>query len=359
MAIFFQTLFITFGMAFVGRLSMQKYNFKKLMEFDIQRPNIVFVILITTVLILVSGLRSNIGDTIYYKHIYTITEFTLSDLDFTSDFGFDILQFFLQRITPNPQILLMVTALFTNAFIIKTMYKYSGLFEMGLFYYITMGIYLVTMNGVRQYLAASIIFLGTKYLLNRDWKKYVLIVLVACTFHVTAVVMLPTYFFATKKAWSKYTLLILGLGVILVVFYQYLYSFIYAAGGERFSSYEGFDEGGANIIRLLVFIAPSIIAFFGRKRLPELTPYSDIIVNMCILGIFFMIISLQNWIFARMAIYFNLYQMLLVSWLVNLFVKKDRKLIYLILLVCYFLYFYYEQVIILNINYRSDLLGIG
>ena len=49
---------------------------------------------------------------------------------------------------------------------------------------------------------------------------------------------------------------------------------------------------------------------------------------MAIIGLMFMIISTQNWIFARFSIYFNLYQLILISWVVKLFHEKDQRFIY-------------------------------
>ena len=67
-----------------------------------------------------------------------------------------------------------------------------------------------------------------------------------------------------------------------------------------------------------------------------------------------MIIATQNWIFARFTIYFSLYSFILISWVVMLMVKKDQKFIYYSILICYFIFFYYEQVIGFNMKYKSD-----
>jgi transmembrane protein EpsG len=70
----------------------------------------------------------------------------------------------------------------------------------------------------------------------------------------------------------------------------------------------------------------------------------------------FMLMSTQNWIFARVSIYFELYNLILISWVVKLFREKDQKFVYFGIVVCYLIYFYYEHVISLNIQYRSDFL---
>ena len=58
---------------------------------------------------------------------------------------------------------------------------------------------------------------------------------------------------------------------------------------------------------------------------------------MAILGFVFMIISTQNWIFARFSIYFNLYQLILISWVVKLFIKKIKDLFIMV----FYLFYYF------------------
>ena len=58
--------------------------------------------------------------------------------------------------------------------------------ELSLFVYIASGMYTVSMNGIRQSLAAAIIFAATKYILNGNFKKFLLVILLASTFHQTA-----------------------------------------------------------------------------------------------------------------------------------------------------------------------------
>ena len=111
------------------------------------------------------------------------------------------------------------------------------------------------------------------------------------------------------------------------------------------------------MLRVLVTSVPLLLAFMGRDRLRELFPASDVIVNMAVLGVVFMLVSTQNWIFARFYYYFGLYQLILIPWVVQSFRERDRKLIYFGILIFYFVFFYYETVISLGIEYKSHLFG--
>ncbi|MCM3115096.1 EpsG family protein [Neobacillus sp. MER 74] len=322
------------------------------------KPNKIFILGALLSLIMVSGLRNNIGDTFFYMHSYKIFDFTWELIKSQKDIGFGILQMLLKRYSDDPQILIFTTAVITNLFILIVLYKYSRILELSIYVYITGGLFLITMNGIRQCLAASIIFTATKYLIEGNWFKYTLVIIFASLFHQSALILIPIFFLVRYKAWSKATLILLLMSVIIVLGFNQFSSVLFSTIQDtQYSEYSNFSEGGANKIRVVVFAAPLVIAYFGRDRLREIFPESDFIVNMSIIGLVFMIISTQNWIFARFNIYFELYQIILISWIVKVFNEKDQKLIYYAILICYFAYYYYESVISLNIVYKSSYLG--
>lgn len=318
------------------------------------KPNKFLVFFTMITLVLVSGLRNNIGDTFFYMHSYKNTTFNWEQIKEGKDIGFNIFQMILQQFSRDPQILLLVTALITNALIVFVLYKYTKIFELSLYVYITGGMYLTSMNGIRQYLAAAVIFAATKYIFEGNWKKYILIVLLASTIHQTALILIPIYFIVRRKAWSWQTYVTLFGAVLIVIgFNQFMEILFSALGDSQYGEYKNFSEGGANILRVAIYAPPIMIAYFGREKLREIFPKSDYIVNMSILSLVFMIISSQNWIFARFSIYFGLYQLILISWIIKLFSDKDQKLIYYVILVFYFIFYFYENVVSMGIIYES------
>lgn len=319
------------------------------------KPNKLFAFGAMVILVLISGLRRNIGDTYYYRHAYETTTFTWEIVWEGKDMGFGLLQMLLQEISRDPQILIFTTALITNVLIVIILYKYSRMFELALYVYITGGLFLVSMNGIRQFLAAAIIFAATKFIIDGSWKKFTLVVLLASTFHQSALILIPIYFLIRRKAWTKTTAWLLALAVVIVIGYEQFSDLLFSSiSNTQYGGYSEFSEGGASILRIAVTAAPLILAYLGRDKLREIFPSSDYFVNLGLLNLVFMIISLQNWIFARFTIYFGLYQLIIMAWIVKLFHEKDQKFIYYAILVLYFIYFYYEHVISLNIDYRSD-----
>ncbi|QOR65492.1 EpsG family protein [Cytobacillus suaedae] len=322
------------------------------------QPNKLLFLFSILSFIVVSGLRHNIGDTPFYKHAYIINDFTWEYVKAQDDIGFAILQMILKMYTNDPQPLIFITAFVTNLLILLVFYKYSRLVELSIYVYITGGLFLVTMNGIRQCLAAAILFAGTKFLIEGNMVKYFLVVVFASLFHQSALVLILVYFLVRYKPWTKATLVLLFFAAVIVMGFNQMSTVLFSAiENTQYSVYSDFDEGGANIIRVIVFAAPLVIAFLGREKLRQIFPQSDVFVNMALVGLAFMIISTANWIFARFNIYFELYQLVLVSWTIHLFKERQQKLVYLGLLSCYFAYYFYESVLNLNVRYISRFFG--
>ncbi|PLR68739.1 EpsG family protein [Bacillus sp. UMB0893] len=322
-----------------------------------QKLNPFLVILTISCLVIVSGLRNNIGDTPFYVHSYILFNYSLYELDYTGDFGFSILQLLLKNISNDPQILLFVTALITNSLIVIVLYRYSRIFELSIYVYITSGMYTVSMNGIRQYFAAAIVFLGTKFILNGEIKKYLLTIIIASTFHKSAIVLLPIYFIVRREAWTKMTVSILLTSILIVIGYNEFSTILFTAlKTTQYAHYSEFQEGGASYLRVAVNIVPLIIAYIGKEKLKSLWPKSGYIVNLSIINFLFLVISTQNWIFARFSIYFGLYNLILISWLIVLFKNRNKRIIYYCILIFYIIYFYYEHVLALDVFYESNYL---
>ncbi|MBD3107691.1 EpsG family protein [Bacillus sp. AGMB 02131] len=357
MTILWINLALVFIFSILSRLFAKPAYLDNGINTNYPKPNKLLVFLVMATLVIVSGLQTNIGDTPLYAHSFKTQEFNWEKVKEGKDIGFGIYQMILQNFTDKPQYLIFITAMVTNILIIAVFYNYSKFFELSTFVYITGGTHVVSMNGLRQVMAAAICFIAIKYLLKGNFVKYALIILFASTFHFSALILLPMYFLTRVKAWSKFTIFSLVVSILIVIGFEQFTSILFSAIEDtQYSEYSSFDEGGANIIRVVVSSAPLILAYLGRDKLREVFPNVDYIVNMSLFGLIFMIISTQNWIFARVSIYFNLFQLVLISWILVIFARKDQKFIYYCMLIFYFAYYYYETVISLNLYYRSPIL---
>lgn len=340
MTVFYSTLISTFLLGFL--VKMNDYKYKELSK--------IFIFFTMAIFILVAGLRWNIGDTGMYKHYYNTLGTLTSINDVKKDKGFTYFLLFLYTYSRDPQFMIFITSLITQGCIIYGLAKYRSYFELEVYMYITCGIFLVTMNGMRQALAGSIIFACTKMIEKSKFIPYAIIVIICSTFHTSALIMIPLYFIVRQEVWSKETMFIITISSLAFVFFNELMpTFFDAIKDTSYSEYEdlmGEDGVGASFTRVLVNAVPVILAYINRKKINEIWPDSKIFINFSIINLIIMSFSLYNWIFARFQLYFQYYNIVLIPFIIkNCFERKERDLIYFLFIVLYFGFFYYEQVI--------------
>lgn len=312
------------------------------------------------VFILVSGLRTNLGDTGFYMHSYeNLKNFT----GFTEDMGdkgFIIFQLILYSICSEPQFMVFITAMITQFINIYVLQKYKSYIELEIYMYFAAGYFLVTMNGIRQSFVASILFIATDLIVKGRFIPYFLVVMVLCSMHASAFIMIPAYFIVRQKAWSKSTLIVTGVAsIFFLFFYQLIPLVLDTIGNNTYSAYEDSlltPGSGSSFIRVIVASVPVILSYLYRVRINEIWKESNIFVNMSLLNLIVVIFGLYNWIFVRFSIYFQLYNFVLLPFIIkNCFIsKKEQRLIYYLFMVCYFIFLYKEQVVDgLALGYRS------
>ncbi|MDM0879447.1 EpsG family protein [Clostridium perfringens] len=347
MAAFYFALIGSYVFSLIARIIKNKKNY----------PNLYFSIFVILLLALIAGLRWGIGDTPAYVHLYSLIE-PGYDPKGGYELGFVLFLAILKIISKDPQFMIFVTGIITTILNLWTIRKYckDSYFELAIFVYVASGYYLVTMNGIRQSLAASIIFAGTSFILRGEFKKYLFLCILMTTFHTSALVMIPVYYVVRNEAWSKRIYQLLILFLIGMVLYGPLMEVVYKIlGDSKYAGYQDSNEGGASIIRVAVFFVPVFLSYIKRDILKEKWPESNIFVNMALISFLVMGFSLYNWIFARFTIYFQLYNFILLAYIIkNCFFGSERRLIYYYFLVCYFLFFIYEYKISLGIVYVSN-----
>lgn len=172
----------------------------------------VSIVLVTIPLVIVSGLRWRVGTDFgtYYATFGEIPnyKFGLFFSEVYSNFipyerGFSILIWTIGIINKNPQFIMFITSLINIGIVIYTLKKYSDNFSLSIYLYITTMIYYSAFNGIRQWIASVFIFLAYKYLVTRNFKKYLIFIIIASTIHVSALIMIPMYFISNFKPFKK------------------------------------------------------------------------------------------------------------------------------------------------------------
>lgn len=334
---------INLGFVWVMSILAVKFSTKPKGQFEVyKKPNLVFVVIALIPLILVCGLRWRVGtDYNNYVDLYYLN----STGDFwgalqTGDPAFSVLAWFCSRIIYEPQIMFMVCSIFITTIIVLGIRDYSCMFELSMFLYITEMTYYSQFNGVRQWIASAIIFFAFRYLIREQRNKYFICVLVAASFHISALVLIPLYFTIKLKPWSKYILLLVTSVVIsFLMFPQVMDVLFNIFEGRRYQVYLKPMEGddGVNLLRVLVAAIPVIISLIYHKKIINDKKVS-LLVNLSLFNFIFLFLATRSTVIARMCFYFGPYNILLIPELVRLEKSKFKYIIYVIVMVMFMLY---------------------
>ncbi|MEE1065449.1 MAG: EpsG family protein [Acutalibacteraceae bacterium] len=327
-------------------------------------PNPIAVILPIIFYTVFVALRKTIGDTYFYMHSFNLMpDYNPVEIEyfFTGMFGF--FQNIIRNMTDDPQWLIAFAAVFSIPVPLIILYKYCPRFEMAIFMFVAFSYLGGAMNGMRQYMAASIVILGTRYLFSErktDFIKYAVLVLLAYCMHNSAIIMLPIYFVVRRKAWKATSyLMVVGSMVAVVIFDAILPQFLSALEQTSYSNYSengwftSGTEGGSSLIRVMFIAYPLIVAYLNRERLKMLGRVGDILANIVFVDVAIYMLALYNWIFARLAIYLAIYFIIFTVWVVNYAVKPKDRSLYVTLTVI--IYLFYSRMDSFTISmYESD-----
>lgn len=271
------------------------------------------------------------------------------------DKGFGVLVVVLKALLGDHyRIYLGVIAGFCLLCVFSVYRKHSSNLFMSAFLFIASGEFVMwTHNGMRQFIAVSMIFAATDLLLRKKYIPYCLIVLLASTIHGSALIMIPVILVVQGKPWNIKAIAML-LAILAVTSSTDLLNDILIGVMEN-SQYSNDVEtlmgtGGVNIFRVLVFAIPPLLALLFRREITRLDiPLINLAVNMSIvsLGVYIIALYTSGIYIARIPIYFSLYNYILLPWIIErFFEKQSAKLIHVCVMACYMAYYYYQMHIV-------------
>ncbi len=366
MEIYFAVFIVCFIMAYIAR----KFPVPCREGPFYERSRWFGYFLVALLFSLVAGFRSGgVGDTGIYLYYYKIpleTGFwhSIDHALHLKEPAYSVFTVILKTISMNPVMFTMATSIITCFLFIRTIWKYTDYFEMGVVIFFCYDFYMFALNGIRQFLASAIIFAGIKWLLNGNWAKYFILVLFASAIHSSAIFMIPIYFLVHRRAWSLGTsaLLVIGVG-LFTVFPLVLPQLADMLSDTAYSKYTGdllesSAGGGSNYIRVLIAAVPMALAYLSRRRLHDFWPQSDIIVNMSIMNFLILLVSTYNWLVARLAFYTIPFNALLVPLIISKsFEGRTKKVMYLVTTILFVAYGAFQG-FWFAYTYESDFLGI-
>jgi len=280
---------------------------------------------------------------------------------------------------------LALVALVEGLLITYTLRRYSP--NMAVSVYIFMGSTMFTWmyNGVRQFLVVCILFALTDCIIKNRWYIYVPVVVICggiapiCEvlgwdapewflggFHQSALMMLPIFFLVRGKVFN-WKIMVFIVAFVLLLMTGSLDSFLESATETTVYSQDlqyVQEDTGAHPLRAIVPAVPLLMALLKRKELAsEETPdLVRICVNMSVITVALYVASVfTSGIFVgRLPIYTEMYNLILIPWLLTQYYRKSQNIIAIGLYGAYLMWFVYQMHLAWGgLSYASETFGMA
>jgi transmembrane protein EpsG len=286
--------------------------------------------------IIFSGLRYQIGwDYDVYTKLFFRTD-ELADIEPS----WRLLILFFNYTTGNAQTLFFLSSIIIYSLIIFFIYRYSSSPVLSMLVFICFPLYYgESLSCIRQYIAVGFFLLSYKYLIKRDFLKFLLINAIGISFHYSAIVVIPFYFISHLRIPNRILIfLVVGSFFLYTLIIYFFPEFeliqkytIYTGEGFEVESSSGIDV----IMRYLLIIA----LLLSKKKLDYdndirvRTTFNFYIIGALICsGLYFYPP------FRRMSYFFMIFEVLIIADLYRVYFRENPlriKAVILYLYICF------------------------
>lgn len=312
--------------------------------------------LLATPYVIWAGWRQVFGDTEQYRGTFLSLPSKLSQIGSYMEgvekgHAFRLIELLFKCLVSKSDIaFFLFVATIQMACLVYVYRRYSTNYWLSLFFFVASTDYLSWMhNGIRQFIAASFIFLCVPLIAEKKYLQAIVIILLATLIHSSALIVLPFVLFVNGKSWSMRTLAF-GLAVFFAVIYaDYITGFLTVFLED--TAYEGdiiflTTNDGTNILRALFYSVPAIMTLVFRPYLDEADdPLINVCANLSILTTGFYVFSVftSGILMGAIPIYFSLSNYILIPWIIQHAFSRDSVFFVEILFIALYVIFFYFQ----------------
>ena len=176
-----------------------------------QGLNALSLLAVFTILFLLSALRMEVGND-YETYVDTIHEIYVGGYVVTEPLFNAVVKVLCELSGGENYLLVFAAFAFVTIWIfLKVLYEQTENFTLSFFLFMTLGIYFRTFNTVRYYFVLAITMYSFRYILKKEYIKFILLIVLAAFFHKSVLVVIPIYFLANLP-WRKWMVAVLGIG---------------------------------------------------------------------------------------------------------------------------------------------------
>ena len=258
-----------------------------------------------------------------------------------SEFGYSVFVWLLANIFPSAQWLIFTIALITTVCTLRFIYKHSEDIVVSIVMFLCLGLFSFNMNGLRQCIAMSICLIAYDFIKEKKFVPFAILIIVAMSFHKSAVIFGFSYLFYKFKPNLYYTALFVAILLVITIFADNISLMYDNIVGQDYSSGESFETGG--IVVVLIYLLTLGTALLFNKKLTDQDVYFIFLMSLMGLSLY-VIRFISTQMYERISYYFNYYILLLLPSTIARFDGKSKILINSIIIILSIALFAYRLI---------------
>lgn len=237
--------------------------------------------------------------------------------------------------------LLIVTSFLSFCGVYKFIDRYSTNKLLSIIIYICIDYYIFTFSGLRQSISISIICFAYKYIIDRDFKKFILLIIIAFLFHKSSLVFLPAYFlYNFKISGLKHFMMI----CIIPITYFFRVKIILLLESMVYSSYGIVNNSGEGYKLLFLYSLVLLLISLFKDKFIQNNEINNMMYNFFYAGFILQILATVEGNAYRATKYYMLVLLCVFPNLVNIFSNNTKKnIIYVSIFVLFIAFFIYTN----------------
>jgi hypothetical protein len=227
--------------------------------------------------------------------------------------GYSLLNYFVSLFTGDVRIYMLVVSIVAVSLTAILLYKYSPIPWIGMFVFGSFGFFGNSLSFIRQSIAIAIFLFAIRFLKDKRFLPYLVIVLLAASFHKAMLIMIPIYFIAHIKinwksltTYAGLTALIMGLSWSLFnIVTKYVYQYYATQEGIYYMNGRDWQTAAIPVITTVTIL---ILKDFILMRDPK----NVVLINFSIYSGLLYIMTCQHFLFQRFGMMFFTSALLLI-----------------------------------------------
>lgn len=236
--------------------------------------------------------------------------------------GYDLLMYITKIFSENYQAIFVITSLIIVGLIFLSIKRNSSNFYLSIFLFVSMYFYFNSFNVVRQFIAISLICYSLKYVEEKKPINFILLILLATTFHKTSIITLLLYFIKDFKV-SKKTYIIGGLLTVAIIPLVPIMIEIFVNIFPKYLLYLTFPKSSGLSATGIIILAIFILSIVVKEELVRKNSMNNLYINGIYLAFLTQMLASTNIQFIRISMYFYILSIFLIPDIISIIKEKN------------------------------------